>query len=308
MVTSRAVADRGLLHRVASAARLKTAPLSIGSVVVVAADAFGRDLSPDPLRIAACGGIAIALHITAILVSDLFDHRAGTDKLARLDRNAIATGSLLLEAGRLTGRQVARAALAGLAIAAAIVASLGDVSLWIWFAAALACLWSYAAPPLRLAYVGAGFGELLIAAAYGPLLAAATARALEMPLSLDAWLGSCAVGVLVSMAFGSHHFLHWRADRSASKRTPVVAFGEEGALVFIGSLDLAAFATILVSVVVGALPPYAAIALVGAPGIAVAIRAAALDPVPQRILGLIGAHLAAVVLATAGLTIGLLLA
>lgn len=295
------------MHRIALAVRLKTLPLSFGAVFVVAADASGRDLSPGALRVAACIGIAASFHVAGILISDVFDHRAGTDKLARLDRNAIPTGSLQLEAGTLTVRHVAWVAAGALALAAGLVALLGDAGAWVWFGAAFACVWSYAAPPLRLSYVGSGFGELVIAFAYGPLLGAGTARALDVPFTRSAWMAASATGVLVAMAYASHHFLHWRADRQASKRTPVVVFGEDGALIFIGITDLAAFLTILTAVAIGTLPPLCALALLGAPVVAVAIRRASDDPVAQRILGLIGAHLAAVLFAALGLSLGLLL-
>lgn len=301
------MANPGFLHRIALASRLKTLPLAASSVLVVTSDAIGRDLVVDAWRVVACITIAACFHVAGILTTDLFDHRAGTDKLARLDRNAIPTGSLQLEAGTLTRRAVAQVALAVLAAAAVLVAILADVDLWIWFGVAIALGWSYAGPPLRLAYVGSGFGELVFAFAYGPLLGAGTARALGVPFTRSAWIAASACGVLIAMTFASHHFLHWRADREASKRTPVVAFGEDGALIFLAIADAAVFTTILVSVVLEALPPLSALALLGAPGIAVALRRAGDDPVAQRILGLIGAHLAAVVVGVLGLSLGSLL-
>jgi len=301
------VANPGFLHRIALASRFKTLPLATGSVLVVASDGVGRDLAVDPWRIVACITIAMAFHVVGILTSDLFDHRAGTDKLARLDRNAMPTGSLQLEAGTLTQRTVAWVAVTVLAIAAVLVALLRDADLWIWFGVAVACAWSYAGPPLRLAYVGSGFGELVLAFAYGPLLGVGTARALQIPFTRSAWLASSAAGVLIAMTYASHHFLHWRADREASKRTPVVVFGEDGALIFIAIADVAVFATILICVALEVLPPLSALALLGAPGVAVALRRASEDPVAQRILGLIGAHLAAVVLGVLGLCLGSLL-
>lgn len=301
------MADRGFLHRIALATRIKTVPLALGGVLVVSADAAGRELRIDGWRLGTCLLIAALLHVAAILVSDVFDHRAGTDKLARLDRNAMPTGGLQLEARTMTVRQVSTIAAMFLGVAAVLVASLRDPVTWGWFGVALACLWTYAAPPLRVAYVGSGFGELVVAVAYGPALGAATAQALGVPRTAGGLLAASVCGVLVAMTFGSHHFLHWRADREASKRTPVVVFGEDGAFAFVGVVDLLAYLTLLGGVLAGVLPAVCATALVGAPGIAVALRRAQEDPVPQRILGLIGVHLAAVVFAVAGLSAGLLL-
>lgn len=301
------MANRAFLHRIAQATRLRTVPLSLGSVLVVAADAAGRGASLEPLRVVACLFIAASLHVVAILVSDLHDHAAGTDKLARLDRNGIPTGPSPLEDGTLQPRQIAAAALVLTIDASIVTALVGRPEAMGWFAAALAAIWSYAGPPLRVAYVGAGFGELLIAACYGPMLAAATASAIGVPLTSSSLVASSIVGALVAMTFCSHHFLHWRADRQASKRTPAVVFGEDGGLLFVTVVDLAAYAAVGVGIVTGTLPAVSALALLGAPGISVALRKAQPDPIVQRILGLIGAHLAAVVFAVAGLCLGLAL-
>lgn len=301
------MADRGFWHRIAAAVRIKTLPLSIGSVLVVVADAAGRDLPVQAWRVAAALVIAASLHAAGILVSDVFDHRAGTDKLARLDKTAVPTGALQLEDRSLRVRDVATvAAVLGL-LATALVASFREASVWPWFLAGIACVWSYAAPPLRIAYIGGGFGELVLAAAYGPLLGVATAHALQVPRTGSMLLGSSILGALVAMTFCTHHLLHWRADRAATKRTPAVVYGEDGALLLIGLVDLAVFIAILVGVALQTLPPVAAVALLGAPGVAVALRRAHEDPVAQRILGAIGAHLAAVVFAIVGLVAGLAL-
>lgn len=297
----------GFLQRIALAARIKTVPLSIGSVLVVAAYAYARDTDPDAWRIAVLVVVAAAAHVAGILVSDLFDHRAGTDKLARLDKTAIPTGSLQLEAGTLSVRAVGAVAGSMLLLAALLVALLDAPEAWPWFFAGVTFVWSYAAPPLRLAYVGGGFGELAIAAAYGPLLAGLAAAGLAIPLDATLVLASSVIGVFVATAFASHHLLHHRADRAAAKRTPAVAYGEDGALLFLGLLDLGASAAVLIGIVRDVLPPLAAIALLGAPGVAIALRRAHEDPVAQRILGLIGAHLAAVVFAVGGLTVALAL-
>jgi 1,4-dihydroxy-2-naphthoate polyprenyltransferase len=299
------MATQGFVKGVAQAGRLKTLPLSLGSVIFFGAFVTATDASLDLMRWLGCLAVAALMHTTGILVSDLFDHRSGADKLAGFDRTAIPTGSLQIQSGKLSVGQVWQASAVLIVVSALIVAILGEASVWPWYLAGLALLWSYAGPPMRFSYVGAGFGELVIAVAYGPLLMGATAAALRIAIPTGVWLGSIVIGVLVAAALGSHHGLHWRSDGQASKRTPFVVYGEAGGVGFIAILDLIAYGVLIYAIFAKHLPAMASLALLGAPGAAVAVGRARQDAVAQRILGLIGAHLAAYLIAVVGLSVGI---
>lgn len=231
------------------------------------------------------------------MLIDLSDHRAGTDKLARLDRSGIATGGLALEAGEVTPLQVRVAVAVSLLIAAAGLASLGVASVWVVATVGLAAISQYAGPPLRLAYLGAG--DAVVLACYGPL-AAVGAYAAQTPWSIvdGLWWASVSVGALIAMAYASHHFLHWRADKAATKQTIVVIAGESGALVIIAIVDFLAFVAIAGLAVSGWGGPALWASLLAVPALVSAWRAAWIDPLPQAFLRLIGAHLAAAAIVT----------
>jgi 1,4-dihydroxy-2-naphthoate octaprenyltransferase len=79
-------------------------------------------------------------------------------------------------------------------------------------------------------------------------------------ITLTAVLASLPIGLYTMVVLYFHHFLHWRADKTAGKITPVVALGEHGARV-VGALLLLLIAIILlVDVFLGVLPWYSIVA------------------------------------------------
>lgn len=289
----------------AAALRLRTLPLPLLPVIVASA-AASREGSIAWSRLGIVALVVVCLHLAGILITDLFDHRAGTDKLARLDRSALPTGSLQLEAGSLSVRQILITAFILLDFALLGVIVLADVSLLILGAVGLVLITQHSGPPLRLAYLGGGLGELSLAAAYGPLPAIATMIALTESVQPGVVWISCVIGALTAMGFGTHHLLHWRSDRAATKRTPAVVYGEEGALAFFGIVDMLAFVGLAAGVVSGHFPVFAIVGVLAAPIIGVTWRRALTDPLPQPVLQLIGAHLGAAVIVSISATVGFL--
>src|SRR6266581_2021326 len=108
---------------------------------------------------------ALAAHLGANVVNDVFDFAEGADQAAQKimpEGNTIATGSQALLSG-----QLSLGAYRGLAAALFALALLCGVILTFFrpwtlaFGIAGFCLaFFYVAPPLRLAYIGRGLGEL----------------------------------------------------------------------------------------------------------------------------------------------------
>lgn len=250
--------------------------------------------------------VAASLHVAGVLLSDVFDHAKGTDKLARLDRSGIATGGLQLESGALRPTQVTAAAVVAIGLAVGSLIAIGSYSAYLFATVALVVVLQYAGPPLRLAYRGRGLGELALGLCYGVLPAAgAVAAQQDWGIPDAAWWGGGIVGALIAMAYASHHFLHFRADRAASKHSPVVAFGEVGALFAIGAVDIVAALALVLGVLTGALPTPSLLSLLAIPIVASAWIRASRDPLPQAYLRLIGAHLAASAIVTVAVTAAL---
>src|SRR5579871_6438239 len=196
---------------------------------------------------------ALAAHLGSNVINDVFDFQSGADqKAATLDtgeeKQTIPTCSVNLLTGKLTLRQYWT--LAATLFAVTLAFAVGGFLLAFF----------YVAPPVRLAYVGRGAGEVDIVLAFGvlPLVGAFYVQA--GTVTWQALAVSLAVGLYTMTVLYFHHFLHWRADRAVGKMSPVAALGEERAKV-VGFLLLALVAlAILVDSIVGALPWYAALA------------------------------------------------
>jgi 1,4-dihydroxy-2-naphthoate octaprenyltransferase len=74
------------------------------------------------------------------------------------------------------------------------------------------------------------------------------------------WL-SLPIGLLTTLILFNHHFLHWRADAASGKKTLVVLWGEERGLLFSKALAVAAYLSLLLCILLDALPWYSIICM-----------------------------------------------
>ncbi|WP_376795494.1 prenyltransferase [Thermogemmatispora sp.] len=208
---------------------------------------------------------ALAAHLGANVINDVFDFAAGTDARARQLQNrgeAFATGSQALFSGKATLAEYRRFWL--LLFAVALLCGL-VLSLWRPWVLAFAVggfllAFFYVAPPLRLAYRGRGLGELDIFLSFGLLPLVGSYYVQAGSVSLSAILAALPVGLYTTLVLYFHHFLHWRADREAAKKTPVVLLGEARARQ-LGKLLLGLTALlIIVDILLGVFPWYAVLA------------------------------------------------
>lgn len=210
---------------------------------------------------------AAAAHLFSNMVNDLWDFRNGTDTQAHNTPGAISTNSGFLSGGMMKESLFALITWALLAIAVICGILLSLYSGWeiLWFVAGGALIaYFYVAPPLRFGYRGKGYSELAIFLAFGlmPVLGAYFVQTGEF--SLKPVLLSMPVGLLTTLLLFNHHFLHWRADQQAGKRSLVVVWGERRALVFSQVLLYTSYASLILCVLLDILPVYALLALLTA--------------------------------------------
>lgn len=208
---------------------------------------------------------AMAAHLGANVVNDVFDFGEGADQAAQSimpDGQTVATGSQFLLNGRLS-----MGAYRGLAVGCFVVALLCGIALsffrpWALAFAVMGFLLAffYVAPPLRLAYVGRGLGELDILLSFGVLPVVGSFYIQANTVTLTAVLASLPIGLYTTAVLYFHHFLHWRADKAVGKVTPVVALGEGGARVAGAALLFLIAVAVLVDVFLKVLPWYSVIA------------------------------------------------
>jgi 1,4-dihydroxy-2-naphthoate octaprenyltransferase len=208
---------------------------------------------------------ALSAHLGANVVNDVFDFAEGTDQAAQSmasEGTTLATGSQALMNGKLSLGAYRRLAIGlfALALLCGIVLSFFRPWAIAFGAAGFLLAFFYVAPPLRLAYVGRGLGELDILISFGVLPLVGSYYVQAGNVTLSALLASLPVGLYTTAVLYFHHFLHWRADQVVGKITPVVALGESQAR-FVGAVLLSLVAaTILLDVILQVFPWYSIIA------------------------------------------------
>jgi 1,4-dihydroxy-2-naphthoate polyprenyltransferase len=225
---------------------------------------------------------AMAAHLGANVINDVFDFGAGTDQAAQAfthQGNTVATGSRYLLNGKLT-----IAYYRGLAITCFAVALLCGTVLTIFRPWALVLgiigfllAFFYVARPIRLAYIGRGLGEIAILISFGilPLVGSFYVQAsMVTPVAL---LASLPIGLYTMVVLYFHHFLHWRADKEVGKITPVVALGENGARIVGALLLLLIAVTLIVDVYLKVFPWYAIFAVLTIIPVEIALQKATGD-------------------------------
>jgi 1,4-dihydroxy-2-naphthoate octaprenyltransferase len=264
------------------ATRARTLPVMLSPVIIGSVLAWeqGSSFRWGLFLLALLG--ALAAHLGANVVNDVFDFAEGTDQAAQQklsEGTTLATGSETLMNGKLSVR-----AFRGLAVALFALALLCGTVLTLYRPWALAfgvagflLAFFYVAPPLRLAYIGRGLGEIDILISFGILPLVGSFYVQSGHATAAALLASLPIGLYTTAVLYFHHFLHWRADAEVGKITPVVALGEKRARIAGAILLLLVAATIVVDVVLGIFPWYAVIAVLTIIPVLKAVRAATGD-------------------------------
>lgn len=170
-----------------------------------------------------------------------------------------------------------RALWAGLAILALIgfAITVGFIFERGWLAVAFACagvavLFLYDAAPVPLKSIG--LGELAVLIVWGPLMVGGGFAMITGELSVDALLASLPYGLGVMTILNGKHIDQMGFDAGRGIRTLPVLIGEAAARwLNIGAL-IAIYLLIAALIILGRLPPFAAVTIVAAPRAVRAIR------------------------------------
>jgi 1,4-dihydroxy-2-naphthoate octaprenyltransferase len=253
------------LNILLQATRARTLPVMIAPVLIGSVLAWeqGTPFQWGLFALALLG--ALAAHLGANVVNDVFDFAKGTDQAAQglaTEGTTLATGSQALMSGKLSP-----GAFRGLAIGLFALALLCGIVLtifrpWaiVFGIAGFLLAFFYVAPPLRLAYVGRGLGEVDILISFGMLPLVGSYYVQTGNVTLSALLASLPIGLYTTAVLYFHHFLHWRADAAVGKLTPVVVLGEQRARTVGAVLLTLIAATILFDAAVFIFPWYSFLA------------------------------------------------
>ena len=278
------------------ASRFRVLPVMMIPVILGGIGAFAWEGTFRPLLFLLTLIGAGAAHLFSNMINDLWDFRNGVDAAAKETAATISTNSGML-AGSVMPERTFRlltwslfgiAAVCGIILAAVsgwpIIAISGLGGLLAYF---------YVAPPIKFGYRGKGYSEIAILLAFGVLPVAGTYYVQLQQFDYRAVLLSLPIGLLTTLLLFNHHFLHWRADEQAGKRTLVVVWGEKRSLQFSKWLAALAYLALAACILFGALPDYAIIAIVTAAPLVNAYRSLQAENPSTAYLPLMGASLKA---------------
>jgi 1,4-dihydroxy-2-naphthoate octaprenyltransferase len=265
----------------------------------------------DGARFAATLVGLVLLQAGVNLVNDYFDDQSGLDADPAFERNPFPLGSRVIQRGELSRRGV-------LGLAAACFAGGAACGLWLdtlhpghvvlaLGATGFLLGYFYTAPPLRIAYHGAG--EPVTFLLFGPLAGLGSYYVQTGRFDAVAAFLSCIVGVLVMAILYLHHFPQHEADALHHKKTPVVRLGPAGAGRLVPVMLTLPYLLVAVGVAAGWLPVFALAFFLSAPlavsASRIALRSAADARAMTRAFGQVaGLHLVGGLLLAGGIWLG----
>jgi 1,4-dihydroxy-2-naphthoate octaprenyltransferase len=236
-------------------------PVVLG--IAIAARHGSFDLLTALLTVIGASFVQLGLNVA----NDVFDTAQGADD-ANLTPTKFSGGSRVIQYGLVSFRQMAGLATifyvaAGL-IGLLLLALRGSPALLIIGVVGFIVSIGYTAPPLKFVY--RGLGEIAVAIGFGPMmLLGAYVVQTRGALSWEPLVASLPIALLVALILYVNEIPDRRGDARAGKLTLPVRLSKSTVIAIYQVAAAAAYAIVVVGVVVGQLPIPALLALLSAP-------------------------------------------
>jgi 1,4-dihydroxy-2-naphthoate polyprenyltransferase len=172
-----------------------------------------------------------AIEVAKNASGEIFDFDSGADlAVAKKDRSPFSGGKRVLVDGLLTRTQTLVISAGGyvVGVATGIIIAIWKEPLVFWIGVAgVFAAFFYQAPPLKFSY--RGFGELMVALCYGPLICIGTYLVQRGEITAEPVRASIPLGLLIANFLWINEFPDFEADQKANKRTLVVRLGRRRA-------------------------------------------------------------------------------
>ena len=200
--------------------------------------------------------VAVAAHAGTNVLNDYFDHLFGADDLHD-HPTPFSGGSRVIQEGKMPPSMVLWLAIGCYAVA--LAACLWLVSLRGWPIVVIGLLGlflsvQYSAPPLKLAYLGYGLGELATGLGFGPVMVIGTYLAQTGAVRPSAVWASLPMGLLIAGVLWINEVPDYEPDRQAGKQTLVVVQGPRASMAGYVAVMVTAYVAVIAGVLSGLMP------------------------------------------------------
>ena len=210
-------------------------------------------------------GVVFA-HAGTNLLNDYYDHKSKNDEL-NLHPTFFSGGSRVIQEGLISAKTVFRSGLLLFGLGGTIGIYLNRVSkgnvILILGLVGLLLGFFYSAGPIRIGYLG--FGELAVGFGFGPLVVGGSYYVQAQRLSIEPFLASIPITILILLVLFINEFPDYEADSLANKRTWIVKLGKERAIKIYHILLFLVYFTIASGIIFRFLPFFGILAFISLP-------------------------------------------
>lgn len=200
------------------------------------------------------------------LVNDYYDHKSKNDDI-NLHPTFFSGGSRVIQEGSIPPAQIFYAGVIFFSLGGIVGLYLNWVSrgniILIFGLMGVLLGFFYTADPLRLGYLG--IGELVAGFGCGPLIVGGAYYIQTQRMSLEPFLASIPVSILIMLVLYINEFPDYEADKLVNKKTWVVKLGKEKAIKIYCLLLTSAYLAIVSGVIFRFLPLFSILAFVSLP-------------------------------------------
>lgn len=218
---------------------------------------------------------AICLNAGTNMTNDYFDHTWGSDEMNREFANPFTGGSRVIQLGLVPPKEMLWQGVAFFVAGSLIGLVLAYTRSWaiLWLGiVGVFCGFFYTAPPVRLARTG--IGELAVGLSFGPLMVLGAYIVQTGHPDWEPVIAGLPVGILIALVLWINEFQDAPADAAVGKNHLVVRMGRRRAAAVYGVLLALTFVSLLASVLLGRVTPYALLGLLAVPWAWMAYRVA----------------------------------
>jgi len=206
---------------------------------------------------------ALCLHAGANVINDYFDYKSGCDSINVDFVSPFSGGSRLLPEGLLKPSDVYKFAMFFFGVASLIGVFLAFERGWtILLFGVIGIVSGY----FYVTHLSTwSVGEFFVGLNFGPLMVLGSYYVQVQRLSLEPFIASIPVGLLIASVLWINEIPDYDADKHVGKKTLVVRLGREKAADVYAAIMIASYVSIVLGVVVNVVPVTALISLVTLP-------------------------------------------